>query len=172
MCLKLLILRKKNLFLFYVSSLIFLSCFSGDILEDEMNASEDFSYFFITKENGYFNVDSFVNAGWKKSKSFITDALDKEGNLLTPDAMEIWYGFYNKKDIEIRFYTDHSKANTSGIESAEAAVGRAVNANSKGGIITSTNNRVSYQSYVVAGNAVILCQDLLNNCKNLADKLE
>ena len=49
---------------------------------------------------------------------------------------------------------------------------RAVNANSKGGIITSTNNRVSYQSYVVAGNAVILCQDLLNNCVDLASKLD
>ena len=130
------------------------------------------------KENFRRIIDNKKNGGWihisqlKQSKSFITDALDKEGNLLTPDAIEIWYGFYNKKDIEIRFYTDHSKANTSGIESAEAAVGRAVNANSKGGIITSTNNRVSYQSYVVAGNAVILCQDLLNNCKDLADKLE
>ena len=38
MCLKLLILRKKILFLFYVSSLIFLSCFSGDILEDEVTS--------------------------------------------------------------------------------------------------------------------------------------
>ena len=61
---------------------------------------------------------------------------------------------------------------SSGADSAETAVGRAVNANSKGGIITSTNNRVSYQSYVIAGNAVILCQDLINNCQDLADRLE
>ncbi len=164
---------RKNLFLFYILSLIFLSCASGDISKDKTSTSSDeFSYFFITKEDKYFDVESFVNAGWKKSKSFMTDALDKEGKLLTPDAKEIWYGFYNKKDIEIRFYGDHSKATTSGAKSAETAVGRAVNANSKGGIITSTNNRVSYQSYVIAGNSVILCQDLLNNCKDLADKLE
>lgn len=172
MCVNLLILRK-SLFLFYIFSLFFLSCGSSEISKDKTTStSDEFSYFLITKEDEYFNVESFINAGWKKSKSFITDATDKEGNLLTPDAEEIWYGFYNQKDIEIRFYIDHSKAATSGVESAETAVGRAVNANSKGGIITSTNNRVSYQSYVVAGNAVILCQDLLNNCKNLADKLE
>ena len=163
----------RKILLFYIFSLVLLSCSSGDISEDETStASEEFSYFFITKEDGYFNVENFVNAGWKKSKSFITDALDKEGKLLTPDAKEIWYGFYNKKDIEIRFYEDHSKAMSSGADSAEAAVGRAVNANSKGGIITSTNNRVSYQSYVIAGNAVILCQDLLDNCRDLAGKLE
>ena len=150
-----------------------MSCGSGDISEDETStASEEFSYFLVTKKDGYFNVENFVNAGWKKSKSFVTDAVDKEGKLLTPDAKEIWYGFYNKKDIEIRFYEDHSKAASSGADSAETAVGRAVNANSKGGIITSTNNRVSYQSYVIAGNTVILCQDLLNNCKDLAGKLE
>ena len=164
---------RKISFSFYIFSLVLLSCGSGDIYEDETStASEEFSYFLITKEDGYFNVENFVNAGWKKSKSFVTDAVDKEGKLLTPDAKEIWYGFYNKKDIEIRFYEDHSKAASSGADSAETAVGRAVNANSKGGIITSTNNRVSYQSYVIAGNTVILCQDLLNNCKDLAGKLE
>ncbi len=164
---------RKILFSFYIFSLVLLSCGSGDISEDETStASEEFSYFLVTKKDGYFNVENFVNAGWKKSKSFVTDAVDKEGKLLTPDAKEIWYGFYNKKDIEIRFYEDHSKAASSGADSAETAVGRAVNANSKGGIITSTNNRVSYQSYVIAGNTVILCQDLLNNCKDLAGKLE
>ena len=164
---------RKISFSFYIFSLVLLSCGSGDISEDETSTtSEEFSYFFITKEDGYFNVENFVNAGWKKSKSFITDALDKEGKPLTPDAKEIWYGFYNRKDIEIRFYENHLKALSSGADSAETAVGRAVNANSKGGIITSTNNRVSYQSYVIAGNAVILCQDLINNCQDLADRLE
>ncbi len=163
----------KNLFIFFIFSLVFFSCSSGNTSEDEVSlSSEEFSYFSITKEDKSFSVDDFVNAGWKKSKSFITDALDKEGKPLTPDAKEIWYGFYNRKDIEIRFYENHLKALSSGADSAETAVGRAVNANSKGGIITSTNNRVSYQSYVIAGNAVILCQDLINNCQDLADRLE
>ena len=134
--------------------------------------SEELGYYTIQSPNQIFQVDDFVNAGWKKSKSFITDALDKEGNMVTPNAIEIWYGFFNKKDIEIRFYTDHQDALGPGVMSAEKAVGRAVNANSKGGIITSTNNRVSYQSYVVTGNTVILCQDLLNNCLMLANNLK
>tara|TARA_B100001029_G_scaffold179530_1_gene189403 strand:- start:2909 stop:3406 length:498 start_codon:yes stop_codon:yes gene_type:complete len=162
-----------KLYFFIIFSLIFFGCSSGNVSEDEkIISTEEFSYYSITKEDGSYNVDNFVIAGWKKSKSFITDAVSKEGKPLTPDAKEIWYGFYNRKDIEIRFYEDHSKAISSGADSAETAVGRAVNANSKGGIITSTNNRVSYQSYVIAGNAVILCQDLLNNCQDLADRLE
>ena len=119
-----------------------------------------------------FIVDDFVDAGWKKSKEFITDAKNENGDLLTPEAKEIWYGFFKRKDIEIRFYENHSMSSTFGKESAEKAISRAVNANAGGGIITSTNNRVSYQSYVVSGNTVILCQDLLPDCILLSEKLE
>ena len=89
-----------------------------------------------------------------------------------PNATEIWYGFYKRKDIEIRFYENYMQSSVAGKESAENAVSRAVNANAGGGIITSTNNRVSYQSYVVSGNAVILCQDLLPDCILLSEKLK
>ena len=64
------------------------------------------------------------------------------------------------------------QSSTAGKDSAENAVSRAVNANAGGGIITSTNNRVSYQSYVVSGSTVILCQDLLPECILLSEKLE
>ena len=162
---------------FYIAiSLVFfiIGCSSNqEVDENEFLDSEvEFRYSHVQNPDSLYSLDDFLNAGWKKSKSFIVDGVDKEGNKITPDALEIWYGFFNRKDIEIRFYSDHSVALDSGVKSAETAVKRAVNANSKGGIITSTNNRVSYQSYVVAGNAVILCQDLLNNCVDLASKLD
>lgn len=162
-------LKKLPLLLFVF---LLISCGTSKETIQKDAVQDEFAYSYVANKEKKFNVDQFVVAGWKKSKFFVTDALDKDGNMITPDAIEIWYGFYNKKDIEIRFYEDHDVALRSGVQSAENAVGRAVNANSKGGIITSTNNRVSYQSYVVAGNTVILCQDLLNNCKELSDKLK
>ncbi len=158
--------------LFYIIILIFLlSCSNSE--EINIEQSEDVllnSHF--NNEDKLFNVDDFVEAGWKKSKEFITDAKDDEGNFITPNATEIWYGFYKRKDIEIRFYENYMQSSVAGKESAENAVSRAVNANAGGGIITSTNNRVSYQSYVVSGNTVILCQDLLPDCILLSEKLK
>ena len=91
---------------------------------------------------------------------------------IAPNLKAFTHGFFKRKDIEIRFYENHSMSSTFGKESAEKAISRAVNANAGGGIITSTNNRVSYQSYVVSGNTVILCQDFLPDCILLSEKLE
>ncbi len=158
--------------IFYVVIVFLLmSCSS----EEELSTSDSIDTLSKSHSNNIdkiFNVDDFVKAGWKKSKEFITDATDDEGNLITPDANEIWYGFYKRKDIEIRFYQDYSVSSTSGKQSAENAISRAQNANTGGGIITSTNNRVSYQSYVISGNTVILCQDFLPDCILLSEKLE
>ena len=156
----------------YITIILFiLACSSGEEVNQEENA-DSLSKSHVNNFDKNFNVDDFVNAGWKKSKEFITDAKNENGDLLTPEAKEIWYGFFKRKDIEIRFYENHSMSSTFGKESAEKAISRAVNANAGGGIITSTNNRVSYQSYVVSGNTVILCQDLLPDCILLSEKLE
>ncbi len=158
--------------IFYITIIIFiLACSSSEEFKTEEN-SNALSKSHINNIDKIFNVDDFVEAGWKKSKEFITDAKDNEGNLITPNATEIWYGFYKRKDIEIRFYENYMQSSVAGKESAENAVSRAVNANAGGGIITSTNNRVSYQSYVVSGNTVILCQDLLPDCILLSEKLK
>ena len=147
----------------YVTIILFiLACSSGEEVNPVENADS------LSKSH----VNDFVDAGWKKSKEFITDAKNENGDLLTPEAKEIWYGFFKRKDIEIRFYENHSMSSTFGKESAEKAISRAQNANTGGGIIVSTNNRVSYQSYVVSGNTVILCQDFLPDCILLSEKLE
>lgn len=149
------------------------ACSSGKTEDDSQDIEIDpFAYNSIENPGTIHTLDNFISLGWKKSKSFPVDALNKEGVLITPDAIEIWYGFFNRKDIEIRFYPNHALTLTSGVMSAENAVGRAVNSNAKGGIITSKNNRVSYNSYVVSGNTVILCQDVLSYCKDLTSKLK
>ena len=158
--------------IFYIVAIFLLIACSG---EEELNAPESVDALSKSHSNNIdkvFIVDDFIEAGWKKSKEFVTDAVDDEGNLITPDAKEIWYGFYKRKDIEIRFYQDYKFSSTSGKQSAEKAISRAQNANTGGGIITSTNNRVSYQSYVVSGNTVILCQDFLPDCILLSEKLK
>ena len=150
---------------------LILACSSGE----EVNPVENTAPLSKSHVNNFdknFSVNDFVDAGWKKSKEFVTDAKNKNGDLITPEAKEIWYGFFKRKDIEIRFYENHLISSTVGKESAEKAISRAQNANTGGGIITSTNNRVSYQSYVVSGNTVILCQDFLPDCILLSEKLE
>ena len=147
--------------------LILSACSTNDLEKIQEPEIDPFTYSFTEKPDAEFTLEDFINLGWKKSKSFPIDVVDKNGESITPDATEIWYGFFNRKDIEIRFYPTHELALSSGVQSAENAVGRAVNSNSKGGIITSKNNRVSYKSYLVSGNTVILCQDVLSYCRDL-----
>ncbi|MCH8276721.1 MAG: hypothetical protein IIA50_04170, partial [Bacteroidetes bacterium] len=83
----------------------------------------------IVRTGDTFDVDSFVAAGFKKSKEFSTETI--------PEASSIWYGFYSQRDVEIRFYGSHEEALGTGAESARAAVDRSPNSNIGGGIITS-----------------------------------
>ena len=113
----------------------------------------------IARTAEIFTVDSFVNAGWKKSKEFSTETL--------PQATSVWYGFYSQRDVEIRFYDSHSDALDAGVLSAQAAVDRSPNSNIGGGIITSAGNRTQYNDFLVAGNVVVLCQQDIAPCEEL-----
>ena len=106
-----------------------------------------------------FTVDTFVEGGFKKSKEFSTETV--------PLAASVWYGFYSQRDVEIRFYSSHADALTAGVESALAAIGRSPNSNIGGGIITSAGNRTQYADYLVAGNAVVLCQQDIVPCEEM-----
>ncbi|MCH8102141.1 MAG: hypothetical protein IIB28_03160 [Chloroflexi bacterium] len=117
----------------------------------------------IVRTGDTFDVDSFVAAGFKKSKEFSTETV--------PDASSIWYGFYSQRDVEIRFYGSHEDALGPGADSARAAIDRSPNSNIGGGIITSTGNRTQYHDYLIAGNAVVLCQTEITACQELAGQL-
>jgi len=112
-----------------------------------------------------FTTESFENAGWKKSKQYDTATV--------PESTEIWYGFYNQKDIEIRLYPSHDVAVSAGVPSAEESIEGAVK-RSKGGKLldVSGGSFTGYSDYVVAGNAVLLCEFDRTRCDELVSNLK
>ena len=55
-----------------------------------------------------FTLDWIISAGWKKSKQLSAETL--------PGADEVWYGFFDQKDIEIRIYASHEEALALGLD--------------------------------------------------------
>ena len=78
---------------------------------DAVDAPTSSSIFHADKT---FTTDSFMAAGWKKSKEYDTATV--------PESTEIWYGFFNQKDIEIRFYQSHESALEHGVPLAEESL--------------------------------------------------
>ncbi len=111
-----------------------------------------------------FTPDSFTAAGWKKSKQYSTETV--------PDAQEIWYGFFDQKDIEIRFYASHADALQLGAPVAETAIMENVK-RSRGGLLldVSGGSFSAYNAYIVAGNAILLCELDISSCEALVDNL-
>ena len=106
-----------------------------------------------------FTVEDFVAAGWKKNKQYPTDTV--------PGATDIWYGFFDQKNIEIRFYPSHEAALAQGVESAKSEVKKPVRTGGVryGGMLH------SYQAYLVAGNTVMLCEMEVAVCQRLVENL-
>jgi hypothetical protein len=110
--------------------------------------------------------DDYVTAGWKKSKQYGTDTV--------PEATDIWYGFFNAKDIEVRFYDSHEIAKTYGFDNAAEAIDQSFR---EGGQYGSSNRGAGssavtkYKAFVVIGNTVMLCEQSVDSCIALADIL-
>ncbi len=112
------------------------------------------------------SLEDYVAAGWKKSKQFDTDTV--------PDANDIWYGFFNAKDIEVRFYESHEVAKTVGFENASEAIDQSFR---EGGQFGSSNRGAGssavtkYKAFAVVGNTVMLCEQSVDSCIALANVL-
>ena len=131
---------------------------SADIsVEDAADAPTSPSIFHADKT---FTTDSFVAAGWKKSKEYDTATV--------PESTEIWYGFFNQKDIEIRFYQSHESALEHGVPLAQESLQMDAGAR-VGGVNTV---RTGYSAYAVAGNAVMLCELDVSSWETLINALE
>jgi|TARA_B110000263_G_scaffold53865_2_gene45239 hypothetical protein len=110
--------------------------------------------------------EDYVAAGWKKSKQFGTDTV--------PEATDIWYGFFNAKDIEVRFYDSHEVAKTAGFDNAAEAIDQSFR---EGGQFGSSNRGAGssavtkYKGFAVVGNTVILCEQSVDSCIALAEVL-
>ena len=129
---------------------ILIACGGQNSTSEDPSAKEGGTSSILLSDRN-FTPDSFVQAGWKKSKQYDTATV--------PESTEIWYGFFNQKDIEIRFYETHDAAIELGIPAATSSIEGAVK-RSKGGKLLdfSGGSFTGYADYLVAGNAVLLCE--------------
>ena len=127
-------------------------------------AEPELEVFPVLLPDRVISFDDFVSAGWKKSREYDIDTV--------PGATEIWYGFFNQKDIEIRFYASHDAALGQGRDSAELAIDRKLR---QGGQVGASNRGAGstavtkYTAYVVAGNTVMLCELAVKTCTDLVE---
>ena len=148
--------------------IIFIACNGENELKEKENpiaeTTVDSSHL-ITRNTETFTMDSFIKAGWKKSKQYDTETV--------PNATEIWYGFYNRKDIEIRFYDNHQEAIEFGITAAEASIEGAVKRSKGGKLLDFSGGSFSgYADYLIAGNAILLCEMDLSACELLMENVD
>ena len=105
-----------------------------------------------------FALDDLIAAGWKNSKQLDAEAL--------PAAIQVWYGFHQMKDIEVRVYASHSDALQYGVEPAkEAAASTYVGDHFKG-------VKPNYGAYMILGNLVLLCELETSDCDALVDHID
>ena len=116
----------------------------------------------IINLSGVFTADDVVTAGWKKSKQLSPETL--------PDATSVWYGFYNQRDVEVRIYETHAAALGSGMGPADDATGRGKPAPFAVGGISAT--RMSYTTYAIVGNLILLCEVKIEDCQGLLDTIK
>lgn len=113
----------------------------------------------FTRPSSVFEAEDFVDAGWKKNKEYPLETL--------PEATAALFGFYNRKDIELRFYPTHEIAMSVGKESAEQAIATEKVSGRGAGFSSVT----LYGAYLIAGNVVMLCEFSVQDCTDLSDKI-
>ena len=77
----------------------------------------------------------------------------------------MFFGFYNRKDIELRFYPSHVSAMGAGKDSAEKAI-KTEKLSGRGAGFSSVT---LYGAYLIAGNVVMLCEFSVQDCSDLVD---
>ena len=61
-------------------------------------------------------IDDLTAVEFKKNKQFDVETV--------PGAIEIWYGFFQQQDVEVRFYESHELALNEGVNLAETVIAR------------------------------------------------
>ncbi len=111
-----------------------------------------------TRPNSNFSYEDFVDVGWKQYEIYEVDTL--------PDALEARYGFFNRRDVEIRRYPTHDQAMNSGVNSAAEAIERVVHDGS------GFASRRVYGGFLVVGNLVMMCEVSTDDCISLIEAAE
>ena len=111
-----------------------------------------------TRPSSEFTYDQFIAAGWKQYQIYDVDTL--------PNALEARYGFFNRKDVEIRRYVSHDDAMTYGVTSAQEALARVVHDGS------GFASRRVYGGFLVVGNLLMMCEVSTDDCVSLIESVE
>ena len=170
---------KNNFFFIIILALLLISC-SGD---SEKNSELDI--FDGRYDSSIFSINSFNNIGFKISKEYDVSEL--------PDAVEAHYGFWKRREFEIRFYPSNQIAKSSGTFYAEEATGEDAiikksdatwkeGIKDRSGVTFSGAPNPKYLAYVVFGNVIVLCPsevssavkgvwDPIENCRDMLTKL-
>ena len=111
-----------------------------------------------TRPTTEYSYEEFIAVGWKQRQVYDVDTL--------PSALEARYGFFNRRDVEIRRYATHEDAKGVGAESAEEAIDRTVHDGS------GFASRRVYGGYLIAGNLVMMCEVSTDDCLDLIEAVE
>ena len=174
----------KNYHIYFILTLLALSIFScsGDREKDSELDIFDGRY-----DPKVFTKDSFNKLEFKFSKEYDISEL--------PDAIEAHYGFWKRREFEIRFYPSNEIAKSSGTFYAEEATGEdaiikksdatwkeGIKDRMTSGAFGNKKNTPKYLDYVIFGNMIVLCpieissseigaSDPMENCRNMLSKL-
>ncbi|NQW18743.1 MAG: hypothetical protein HQ478_14820 [Chloroflexi bacterium] len=109
-----------------------------------------------------YSVEDLRAVGWKSSQQLETGTL--------PGATEVWYGFFQQKDIEVRIYESHEAAREFGAPPAKATIDEYSGARD-GAHGPWTPNIAQYGAFEIIGNLVLMCELELATCEALANEL-
>ena len=110
----------------------------------------------IIESSNIYSLEDVKNAGWKESNKF--------DNSEYPETVEIAYGFFKRKDIEVWVYTSAEAAKKFGISYGDEAVEK--RAGQTDYMIPRVNR---YHAYVIVGNLMLLCETEILDCQKLID---
>ncbi len=172
----------KRVFFNFIFTVLMVGCSTSSNLETDKNDIFDGTY-----NNIIFSKESFNGLDFKFSKEYDVSGL--------PDALEAHYGFFKRREFEIRFYPSNKIAVSSGVFYADEVTGdnaiiKKSDASWKEGIkdrMTSgafgnKKNTPKYMDYVVLGNMIVLCPieissselgatEPMENCRMLLSEL-
>ena len=171
-----------KIFLILIFLFIFTGCSSS---QSSQNIQSDI--FDGTYDDIIFSKASFDGLEFKFSKNYDVSEL--------PDALEAHYGFFQRREFEIRFYPSNEIAKSSGIFFAEEATGEdaiikksdaswkeGIKDRMISGVFGNKKNSPKYMDYVILGNMIVLCPiemssseigatEPLDNCRLLLSQL-
>ena len=127
---------------------------SDSVVEPEIDAVQ------MTLPDSVFTADDVAAVGWKKSKELSSETL--------PGVISVWYGFYQQRDVEVRVYESHETAKNLGTGPADDVTGRGKpDRTGEGAGFVST--RMSYSTYAIVGNLILMCELDIEDCQGLLD---